>query len=93
MTKKEQKKVMAKAIERYGVDAQLNTAIEECAELIVAMRHYLRGRESGLSELYGEIADVTIVLAQLRLMLSESTIDNAIDWKLRRLKHRLEGKE
>ena len=37
-------RLFEEAIRRWGVDAQLNQLIEECAEVIVAINHYRRGK-------------------------------------------------
>ena len=56
-----------------GCDAVFNQTIEECAELIVALRHYARfgngERITQISEVWGEIADVEIMLQQLKYRL------------------------
>jgi NTP pyrophosphatase (non-canonical NTP hydrolase) len=56
--------VCKRAIERYGESDQLDLAKEECAELIVALSHYQRGR-CRMREVVDEVADVTIMLEQV----------------------------
>ena len=86
MTIDQQKKLLASAVNTWGPEAQMNQAIEEAAELICALRHHLRGRVSNLVE---EIADVEIMLAQLRLMIGDGPNDQAKEQKLNRLADRL----
>lgn len=57
--------VIRSAIKVFGEDSQEQMAIEECSELIQAICHHRRGRESNIAE---EIADVEIVLEQLKLI-------------------------
>ena len=53
------------AIERYGERNQEEVAIEELSELIQAICHKHRGRDNNIAE---EIADVEIMLAQLKII-------------------------
>ena len=73
-------------IETYGRDAQMIVAMEECSELIQAVSKHLRGRETNVEE---EIADVEIMLEQLRLMSDSSLVDKIKEEKLKRLEQRL----
>jgi NTP pyrophosphatase (non-canonical NTP hydrolase) len=86
--------VCRRALATYGTDSQLAMVIEECAELIVALTHYGRGRAS-LTDIADELADVTIVLAQLAILLQTNGVDvnAATDAKLDRLEQRLEGRD
>lgn len=76
------------AIERYGGEAQKRMALEELAELMVAINHDLRGRDSNLEE---EIADVEIMLEQLKMIDNcEGEVERIKRLKIERLKRRLE---
>lgn len=77
-----------KVIESYGQDAQMIVAMEECSELIQAVSKHLRGRETNVEE---EIADVEIMLEQLKLMCNEKLVDDIKKSKLKRLEQRLNG--
>lgn len=57
--------VIRSAIKVFGSEAQEQMAIEECSELIQAICHHRRGRESKIAE---EIADVEIMLEQLKII-------------------------
>ena len=59
-----------KAIETFGCKHQTQIAIEELAELIMTIQHVERGKKD-LSDLASEIADVEIMLFQLKLMTLE----------------------
>ena len=58
------------ALDRWGVDAQFDQAIEECSELIKAICKYKRDpqAENALSGIREEAADVSIMLDQLALV-------------------------
>jgi len=71
------KKIYLDAISTFGVEAQLNQVKEEAAELIVAVSHYQRER-IGLVEIADEIADVTIMLEQLVLLLDAEQLVGSI---------------
>ena len=79
--------VCRKAVSTWGVDNQLDQAIEECAELICAIRHHRRGRSCSLVE---EIADVEIMISQMRLIFGAGVIDAVKKAKLARLAEKLE---
>jgi hypothetical protein len=66
----------ALALEAFGVDAQLAQAQEELAELIVVISHLRRGRIGHPMGLRDEIADVEIMLEQLRYLVDD---DDAMD--------------
>lgn len=86
MNKEERIELYRKAIGSYGEAAQQIVAMEECSELIQAISKKLRGRETNLEE---EIADVEIMLEQLKLMSNESLIEEIKESKLQRLEKRL----
>ena len=88
MNKEERIELYRKAIGNYGEAAQQIVAMEECSELIQAISKKLRGRETNIEE---EIADVEIMLEQLKLMCNEKLVDDIKKSKLKRLEQRLNG--
>ena len=61
-----------KAIQKWGKESQINMAIEECAELIVALSKRFRNRNgSTVDDVIGEMVDVEIMLEQLKLIFDE----------------------
>ncbi len=60
----------------HGVDAQIDQTIEECAELIVALRKLRRFgfTVEGSSAVAEEMADVRIMLDQLEFLLGETEL-------------------
>ena len=85
-----EKEILRKAINKWGNSVQLSMVKEELAELIVAVSHWERERIKK-DELASEIADVLIMINQLKLMVSVSDyqIDQHRSLKLARLKERL----
>lgn len=78
-------------LNHYGVKNQEEMMIEECAELIVALRHEARGRAE-LDEVIEELADVLIMAQQLRIAYGYERVDAKIAEKLKRQLKRIEGK-
>jgi len=80
--------LMNAAIEKWGVNLQTNLAQEECAELIVEIAHFQRGRKNK-EELIEEIADVTIMAYQMAMIFGEEEVQRVINEKMKRLENRL----
>ena len=82
-------KTMQTALDQWGVNAQVGQAVEECAELIVALQKYInRTPQPGMVEnILDEIADVEMMLAQLRLVLGidDDALRERIEYKFERL--------
>ena len=57
--------ILEAAIKTFGEIHQEEMVVEECSELITAIKHKHRGREHNIPE---EIADVEIVLEQLKII-------------------------
>ena len=75
------------AIAAFGADMQECVAIEECAELIQAITHKHRCRTHNIAE---EIADVEIMLAQLKIINGcASEVDAIHEEKVKRLYDRI----
>jgi len=81
--------IYKRAIEKWGVKAQVDQLIEECAEVIEAVSHYRRGKCSA-DDVRGELADLYIMVAQMRLIYGEEMCDEAIAEKLESLEAKLE---
>ena len=66
---KQNVETMEKALKKWGLQVQIGQAIEECAELIVALQKYTNRKPTAqaLDDVLNEIADVEMLLAQLRL--------------------------
>jgi len=94
--------VYEKALNHFGYEAQLNKAIEELAECIVELSkcHYqlVTTGKFNLTDLCSEIADVEIMIEQIKMMSVEHDeivcnvgdfVDLARTYKLKRLDERL----
>lgn len=91
ITFNERKKVYTNALIAYGDRAQMIVALEELSELQKEICKILRGGEN-FPHLAEEIADVTIMLEQLRLMFGvNDLVCEAMDTKVMRLDNRLKG--
>ena len=72
------------ALMNYTPKSQMEMAEEECAEFIVAMRHFQRGRLDAREAVMEEIADVIIMMAQMRQQFGATIIDSIIQHKVDR---------
>ena len=82
-TKDEEIVMCNEAINSYGNASQKVKAIEEMAELTQAISKSLLDNKNNVEE---EIADVEIMLTQLKIMYSLNDIENWRNYKLKRLK-------
>ncbi len=89
------KKVLQQAIDKWGIPAQIEMAIEECSELILALqkfkRNYKKGEDNSQLEfnVCDEIADVSIITKELELIFPKDLIDKRKEFKIKRLIKRL----
>ena len=82
--------IYQRAIYLWGEQAQIGMAIEECAELIVKLAKWGRNTNGAtIGEVVEEIADVEIMMEQLRCIFGEQLVNNTKNSKLLRLKERL----
>lgn len=89
MTAKEE--ILQSAIYAFGVEAQIDMAIEECSELINALCKWRRRRVDD-SAVVTEIADVKIMMTQMAMMFGWEEVDEEEQRKLERLKRRISKK-
>jgi len=82
-------KIYREALAKFGVKPQLRMLQEECAELIVAVSHYCRSRETGFAELKEELSDVYIMVGQIIEFVGQEKmkveINNKLQKKVRRI--------
>jgi len=87
--------VYRKALDKWGIDAQVLMLAEEAAELSVAAAKLLRHHDlESVQRLAEEIADVQIMIEQM-CVASDNLGAMIEEWKLgkiARLKKRLEGR-
>ena len=79
MTKEE---IYKAAIDRWGCPAQVDMLVEECAELIVSVNKYRRSGDLSICE---EMADVEIMLEQIRVILGVELSSHIDEWKTNKL--------
>lgn len=84
-------KILKNAIAIYGEPLQHVVAMEECSELIKEISKGLRGEGNEIN-MVEEIADVTIMIDQLKLMhhISDKEVEDEINFKLLRINDRLQ---
>jgi NTP pyrophosphatase (non-canonical NTP hydrolase) len=78
------------ALAKWGEEAQFDQAVEECAELIAALKHYKRDKV-GCQQIVDELADVALMVGQLSFMLGEERVEQAIEAKLVKLRALLDS--
>lgn len=85
-------KAFREAVETWGEDAQIDMAVEECGELIVALEHLKRGRanEDDVAE---ELADIRIMYEQLSRMIGQERVNRRVLQKMDRLRERIDEAE
>ena len=89
MLKDDQNKILQSATKAWGSDFHMEVAVEECAEFILAVKHYKRGR-IGLDCLLEEVADVIVCMNQIGLDIDYEYMKMIIESKIKRLKKRVE---
>lgn len=88
----ERKEILERAIDTYGMQAQVDMCLEEMSELAKAL---LKMRRPGgdiaakLANIREEIADVQIMIDQMRIIYGLDEVDRAEQAKLARLENRL----
>lgn len=63
------KKQIEQIADHFGIDNQLDMLTEECAELIQAINKYKRNTANSYVNLAEEIADVEIMLQQIKYLV------------------------
>ncbi len=70
-TSKQEAELGALAIKTWGIESQLDMAIEECAELILAIQKSRRKHHSGNHSIAEEIGDVQNCINQFKPLYPE----------------------
>ena len=91
MVDKKQRKVLDDAIDRFGGTLQILMAIEEMSELTKELVKNMRHGDNHAS-IADEVADVLIMMEQVMMLFGiEDTVKSNIDYKVNRLKERING--
>ena len=77
-------------LEKWGKEAQYDQAVEECAELIAALKHFRRGKVDQQAVI-DELADVTLMLGQLTWMFGSDAVKKSVQKKREKLNKLLES--
>lgn len=79
-----------KALEVYGLDAQIIKLSEECGELLSAVSKCRSGRDTA-DHVAEEMADVLVMMDQMQIAfgITEKTVFDYVEKKLERLEKRL----
>lgn len=89
MNNKLMERVCRTAIGKWGSRLQLIVAVEEMSELTKEICKFNRGKVD-IPAIAEEIADVTIMLEQLKLIFGcGDEVDKQIDYKIKRLSERM----
>lgn len=83
------REIYVKTLNKWGEEAQYNQAIEECAELIVALQHFSRGKVDK-DVVVNELADVFLMVGQLTYMFGEERLSESVQGKIAKLELLLE---
>lgn len=84
------KEICKQAIEHFGAEKQIDMCIEEMAELTQALCKHKRGLMHNVEE---EIADVEIMLEQIKNVFNRGSIDGYRDMKIIRLEKIIKNAE
>jgi NTP pyrophosphatase (non-canonical NTP hydrolase) len=86
---------MQTALDKWGLDAQAGQTVEECAELIVSLQKMFNRAPSTVKpeDIMDEIADVEMMLAQLRLAfdIDDEAFHTKIEEKFEKMSGYLNG--
>lgn len=90
----EEIEIIRSAIRKNGKTMQTVVAIEEMSELQKELTKYIRGL-GNREHLKEEVADVLIMITQIQIMfaLPDEEIKEVVDFKINRLKERMEQNE
>lgn len=78
------KQLYQATLAKWGEDAQYDQAVEECAELIAALKHFRRGKVNQQAVI-DELADVTLMVGQLTWMFGAERVEESVQKKLEKL--------
>ena len=93
-----QREICEECVKKYGVESQINVAIEEMSELTKALCKWNRAELPGETmelrdHVMEELADVIIMTEQLKIMFAaaDEELKDHIRFKLNRQKERMDG--
>lgn len=87
----EELKIFRNALQTFGMQAQILMVLEEMAELQKELCKYLRNGESDDCRIAEELADVEIMLDQMKLLFGTGRVQREREKKVQRLRARLDA--
>ena len=81
-SKEKQREICFKAVRTFGEYSQCVKAMEECGELVHALARKVLDQDPDLDNICEEIADVEILMEQMRVIFGDAFIDK---WKHKKL--------
>lgn len=86
--------IMQQAYEHYGKQTQIIVCIEELSELTKELTKHLRDSETSLNGITEEVADVSIVLDEIKMIFGiHSGVESIRAEKLKRLQCRIDNEK
>ena len=82
ISKEKQREICKKAVRTFGENAQCIKAMEECGEMVHALARKVLDQDPDLDNICEEIADVEILMEQMRVVFGDAFIDK---WKQNKL--------
>ncbi len=79
-----QEKIIVDALETFGTERQVTKCIEECGELITALAKYREGCAT-IEDVWDELADVGIMLRQMRRVFGQAGVECRTVQKMEKL--------
>jgi NTP pyrophosphatase (non-canonical NTP hydrolase) len=83
-------RIILKALDHFGDKSQISKAIEEMAELTTELARQQNSKGMSIN-IIEEIADVAIMLEQLKYIFGEPLVSVHIERKLKRLEGRIDS--
>lgn len=88
LNERDSRALLLSSVTRWGVDSQIDQALEEMAELsIVLLKRNREVNGSNTKDIIDEIADVFICIHQLRMVYGTIEVDKVVKKKLKRLRN------
>jgi NTP pyrophosphatase (non-canonical NTP hydrolase) len=84
-------KLYEKVLDKWGKESQLLQTAEECNELSKAIIKFVNGR-GNTNRIEEEVADVEIMIEQMRTMVNVARVNGHKDFKLKKLEEMIGGK-
>lgn len=84
--------VYAESLAKWGREARIDKAVEECCELVVALMQHRKDRVT-VADVVSEIADVEIMMESLRRVFGSGIVDVAKARKIERLLRKIDDLE